>query len=465
MGMMRATIALLVLSLGVLAQNPAPAGEGKAVWTADEAQAFAYVQQLVSAWREGRECEDWRLSQMKDLPGFTVARVDWRDGETVLTSGRTSRRMFRPGRCLVYVAPSKSGSKSRRAFCVRGDGVAAFTDNSKDLSLIGEHRFEADAVFGAGGNGDLTEFPRMSARGRDGNFWQPTSMLKQLTVNVMVVDDDEQPMPMWSVACLPAEPAYAVDQALPAGRLLTTLEGSAKLTGMPATGLGFALLKVGRSRYWISPKNVTVHGRAVRITVSRDLLQRRRMNANESAAIATLKNISSGQSQCQASGVIDVNKNGQGEYGMFAELSGGKAVRGSQRSMTPPVLSAAFRNIDDGVVSRSGYCFRMILPGKDDEPVSEDANGGVDVAAIDAANAERRWCCYAWPQYAGQSGQRVFLITQAGDVLAALNTNRIYSGRDKAPGGNAARIGPGGLAAPVAANRVGVDKQKWQVIR
>ena len=70
-----------------------------------------------------------------------------------------------------------------------------------------------------------------------------------------------------------------------------------------------------------------------------------RLNANESAAIATLKNISSGQSQCQASGVIDANSNGQGEYGFFGELSGRTAIRGSAQSISPPVLSAAFGNI------------------------------------------------------------------------------------------------------------------------
>ena len=52
-----------------------------------------------------------------------------------------------------------------------------------------------------------------------------------------------------------------------------------------------------------------------------------RLNANESAAIATLKNISSAQSQCQASGVIDTNANGQGEYGYFGELSGRIGIR------------------------------------------------------------------------------------------------------------------------------------------
>jgi prepilin-type N-terminal cleavage/methylation domain-containing protein len=52
-----------------------------------------------------------------------------------------------------------------------------------------------------------------------------------------------------------------------------------------------------------------------------------RLNANESAAIATLKNISSAQAQCQASSVVDVNNNGAGEYGFFGELSGAVHAR------------------------------------------------------------------------------------------------------------------------------------------
>ena len=98
-----------------------------------------------------------------------------------------------------------------------------------------------------------------------------------------------------------------------------------------------------------------------------------RLNANESAAIATLKNISSAQAQCQASGAIDANNNGAGEYGYFAELSGGVGVRDSGGSastdrLSPPVLSGAFANVSTqsgitgGAVSRSGYIFQMYLP-------------------------------------------------------------------------------------------------------
>ena len=84
-----------------------------------------------------------------------------------------------------------------------------------------------------------------------------------------------------------------------------------------------------------------------------------RLNANESAAIATLKNISSSQSQCQASGVIDANSNGAGEYGFFGELSGRVAIRGGTATITPPVLSTAFGNVAASRVTRSGYLLQM----------------------------------------------------------------------------------------------------------
>ncbi|MGK0353246.1 MAG: prepilin-type N-terminal cleavage/methylation domain-containing protein, partial [Planctomycetota bacterium] len=137
-----------------------------------------------------------------------------------------------------------------------------------------------------------------------------------------------------------------------------------------------------------------------------------RLNANESAAIATLKNISSGQSQCQASGVVDANGNGQGEYGFFGELSGRQLIRGSTLSITPPVLSAAFGNVDLSVVSRSGYIFQMFLPGLLAVGIAEDVGGG-DVGndnGVDASQAEVLWCCYAWPATAGNSGNRTFFI-------------------------------------------------------
>jgi len=128
-------------------------------------------------------------------------------------------------------------------------------------------------------------------------------------------------------------------------------------------------------------------------------------------------------------------------------------------------LSAAFGNVKGGIVMRSGYCFRMFLPGKDGAPIPENDTGGAKGAAIDPAWAETVWCCYAWPATAGESGQRVFFINHTGDVLAAANGNGLYSGREAAPDANAACVDAGWLAASAAANRDGLDKQLWQIIQ
>jgi len=59
-----------------------------------------------------------------------------------------------------------------------------------------------------------------------------------------------------------------------------------------------------------------------------------RLNSNETAAIATLRNIISAESQFQTTSRADDNNNGVGEYGTFAEMSGAigsVAVRTSTR--------------------------------------------------------------------------------------------------------------------------------------
>ncbi|MBM3963145.1 MAG: prepilin-type N-terminal cleavage/methylation domain-containing protein, partial [Planctomycetes bacterium] len=151
-----------------------------------------------------------------------------------------------------------------------------------------------------------------------------------------------------------------------------------------------------------------------------------RLNANESSAIATLKNISSAQAQCRVSCIIDSNGNGQGEYGYFGELSGRTPVRGANNAatamrMNPPVMSTAFGNIAQARVQRSGYIFQMFLPDPTSQPVAEAALGGATPVAgtnqVDAQRAETLWCCYAWPQTHGTSGKRTFFVNQSGDVL------------------------------------------------
>ena len=123
-----------------------------------------------------------------------------------------------------------------------------------------------------------------------------------------------------------------------------------------------------------------------------------RLNANETAAISTLRNISSSQAQFQASSKADADKDGAGEFGMFRELSGGVAVRtaadGSATGgsvMNPPVLSGAFRTLNgNGEVSRSGYLYKMFLPASDGKGVGENQTGNSVVSAVGNDLAETR---------------------------------------------------------------------------
>ena len=193
-----------------------------------------------------------------------------------------------------------------------------------------------------------------------------------------------------------------------------------------------------------------------------------RLNANESAAIATLKNISSAQAQCQASGVIDVNNNGAGEYGYFAELAGAVAVRGGTATISPPVLSNAFGNVANSQVVRSGYIFQMYLPDNTNAGIAEQATGGdpTNAGGVDPTRAEVLWCCYAWPSALNNSGKRTFFINQGGDVLASKNQTTQYNGTTTEPTYSAAFLGTssGFMDNGVAANTTAIDGEIWVVV-
>ena len=173
-----------------------------------------------------------------------------------------------------------------------------------------------------------------------------------------------------------------------------------------------------------------------------------RLNANETAAIATLRNISSAQAQFQAGAKIDVDEDGSGEFGFFGELAGAVPVRAqggtTLPSIDPPVLSAAFRAVNNRVVTRSGYMFQMYLPDNLEGGAPEAANGGADNAALpDPDNCETTWCCYAWPANYGTSGNRVFFVNQQGDVVQSNNQTQEYSGQTTMPTPDAAFLAAG----------------------
>ncbi|MBI1851720.1 MAG: DUF2950 family protein [Planctomycetes bacterium] len=181
-----------------------------------------------------------------------------------------------------------------------------------------------------------------------------------------------------------------------------------------------------------------------------------RVSANETSAIATLRNISSAQAQFQGSAKNDEDGDGEGEYGMFAELSGKTPprVNGALAAavINPPSLSGVFQNIGaNGVVTKSGYNFAMWLPAAGGLPTAEVAGGGIGVGVLDNNLAEGVWSCYAWPAVNGSTGNRAFVVNQSGDVLQTDNTVQNYSGTT-APTGDAAFTATGDITSPLSIN-------------
>jgi prepilin-type N-terminal cleavage/methylation domain-containing protein len=198
-----------------------------------------------------------------------------------------------------------------------------------------------------------------------------------------------------------------------------------------------------------------------------------RLNANETSAISTLRNISSSQSQFQASSKVDVDSDGTGEFGMFRELSGAVGVRTTDTAsavgttLNPPVLSGAFRTFNGtSEVSRSGYLFKMLLPGAAGIGVAETASGVV-AAAIDSDIAETSWCCYASPSGYSTSGNRTFFVNQSGDITGTDSSS--YSGPGEFTATNAgAAFRAGGavtnITGLVAVGTKGRDNNSWKQI-
>ena len=187
-----------------------------------------------------------------------------------------------------------------------------------------------------------------------------------------------------------------------------------------------------------------------------------RLSANETAAIATLRNIISAQAQFQQSGKADTDDDGTGEYGGFIELSGAAAGR-MAAVLVPPVLSGAFRVLNaNGEVSRSGYFFKIFLPNAAGAGVAEPAIGFADDGTLDGDLAETTWCCYTWPVNYNQSGNRTFFTNQGGDVVGTEAAG--YSGTGAGPAADAAFQAAGTITGAVAIGIAGQDGNTWKQV-
>ena len=216
---------------------------------------------------------------------------------------------------------------------------------------------------------------------------------------------------------------------------------------------------------------------AIIASVAIPRLMAARLSANESAAISTLRSLTSAQAQLQSSGAIDTDGDGSGEYGFFGELSGADPVRVSAAGaaaagtagtdeLNPAVLSGAFGNVAGSQVTRSGYIFQMYLPGAGSPAalIAEDATGGATAGPFpDPDNGEVLWACYAWPVAANQTGNRVFFTNQEGDIYQM--NNRIatpYEGAAGGPASDAIFSVAADMGSPLGVNGVAsTDANTW----
>ena len=193
----------------------------------------------------------------------------------------------------------------------------------------------------------------------------------------------------------------------------------------------------------------------------------RRLNANETATVATLKRILQAQSRLQSLAAIDCNSDGRGEYATFAELAGAVPLRtsdgiGTGKLLDPPVLSPSFGRLHDGCVHRSGYVYQMFLPGTGGRWQPEARDGGA-IAGVDDERASQDWICYAWPIEPGVTGKRSFFIDSRGNFVAQHSATHGYGGGRRPLAGIAAHVFDNGTWG-IAANTVDVLGDCWVVV-
>jgi prepilin-type N-terminal cleavage/methylation domain-containing protein len=154
-----------------------------------------------------------------------------------------------------------------------------------------------------------------------------------------------------------------------------------------------------------------------------------RMGANETSAIATLRQMSSAESVIQTMRSIDQDNDGVGEFAWLAEMTGFVNVRDSTGPHGGPLLNppSAARSIGvvdaNGVVRKAGYIFRMSLPDNTGAGLNEAPNGGSPTGE-DPDRCEQYWLAYAWPAGYATSGKRAFVVNQTGDILQTQNNGK-----------------------------------------
>ena len=157
-----------------------------------------------------------------------------------------------------------------------------------------------------------------------------------------------------------------------------------------------------------------------------------RLSANESAAIANLRTIVSGQSQMRSSEAIDDDVDGIGEFATVGEMAGAVALNlrlngnGSPNPLDPPILPGSFRAITNSQATASGYLTQVFLPDFLNTGIAEAPAGG-PTGLEDANNCELFWVVYSFPISPGRSGNRAFCTNHTGEIRQTQMDATTYS--------------------------------------
>lgn len=123
--------------------------------------------------------------------------------------------------------------------------------------------------------------------------------------------------------------------------------------------------------------------------------------ADESAAIAHLRNVFEAEREFIAARCIDLDGDGRGEPGTFEELAGVKPLRGGGGRVAVPFLSDSFAHVENGGVRICGYLYCLEL--------FPDPGARSSVATEFRADAR--------PDPKGSTGSRLFFIDGRGVVM------------------------------------------------
>ncbi|MDA1193879.1 MAG: hypothetical protein O2894_01705 [Planctomycetota bacterium] len=181
---------------------------------------------------------------------------------------------------------------------------------------------------------------------------------------------------------------------------------------------------------------------------------------NEATALEVLRSLIRAQAHLQASGALDSDRDGMGEYGTLADLTRSAPGRMSTRPDPPRLPNSFAPKQGADVLVLEGYRFQLYLPG-----VGGTATARQDGSDVDPDGAERAWWALAWPETLGATGRRTFYVDQEGVIWTPGPEAGAYEGTASPPAADAAFADPGRYPGGVSPVLVSADGHRWAQVR